>query len=319
MTGLPLARGPAATADPFRLGLVAPRIHFFQLVARLGSIRQAAKSLNVAPSSVSRIVKALEDEVGTPLFERTRQRLKLTSAGELLLYHARQSTGEFARALTEINDLRGLNRGALSVATVESVARNILPDALQEFWTRYPLISVDVRVVGSQAACDAIAEGECDLAVAFNVKPQRNVRRIAAVSMPLGVVAHPGSRLAGRDDLRLFDLAGEQLLLSDATLALGVLVDEAIGRSLLDVSRRSRTNSIALMTALVKADAGISLQTRTGLETELAEGSLVFLPLNDTRLQPHRLMLLARPEREMSDAASAFGMQLSRRLAAFAA
>ncbi len=70
-------------------------------------IRQAARALNVAPSSISRVIKGLEDELGTPLFERVRQRLKLTSAGELLLYHARQSITELARAWSEINDLSG--------------------------------------------------------------------------------------------------------------------------------------------------------------------------------------------------------------------
>ncbi|TIU36970.1 MAG: LysR family transcriptional regulator, partial [Mesorhizobium sp.] len=46
--------------DPYRLGLVSPRIHYFQLVARLGSVRQTAQVLNVAPSSISRLIKALE-------------------------------------------------------------------------------------------------------------------------------------------------------------------------------------------------------------------------------------------------------------------
>ena len=44
--------------DPFRLGLVATRIHYFQLVARLGSIRRAALVLRVAPSSISRVIRA---------------------------------------------------------------------------------------------------------------------------------------------------------------------------------------------------------------------------------------------------------------------
>src|SRR5580698_2797450 len=56
--------------DPYRLGLVATRIHYFQLVARLGSIRRAALVLRVAPSSISRVIKQLEEELGTPLFER---------------------------------------------------------------------------------------------------------------------------------------------------------------------------------------------------------------------------------------------------------
>ena len=50
--------------DPYRLGLAATRTHYFQLVARLGSIRQASKTLNIAPSSISRVIRQLEDELG---------------------------------------------------------------------------------------------------------------------------------------------------------------------------------------------------------------------------------------------------------------
>jgi DNA-binding transcriptional LysR family regulator len=298
--------------DLHRLGLVSPRIHYFQLVARLGSVRQTAQVLNVAPSSISRVIKALEDELGTPLFERVRQRLKLTSAGELLLYHARASISELGRAWSEINDLRGLNRGAVSVTVVESVARSVMPAALKEFWERHPLITVDVRVAGSQQACDAVAEGECQLALAFDVQVPRSVRRLAAATLPLGVVAHPKSRFAGKKELKLFDLSGERVILSDGSLALGLSVEEAISRSIIDLTRRSRTNSIGLMIELAKLDLGTVLQTRIGVEAELAEGSLIFVPLRDPKIPPRRLMLLTRPEREMSDAASAFAAQLAR-------
>lgn len=292
--------------DLYRLGLVSPRMHYFQLVARLGSVRQTAQVLNVAPSSISRVIKGLEDELGTPLFERVRQRLKLTSAGELLLYHARQSSTELTRAWSEINDLRGLNRGAVSVAVVESAARGLIADAMQAFWEKHPHITVDVRVMGSQQACNAVAEGECDVALAFDIRVPRSVRRLATAGLPLGIVAHPESRFAGRKEVKLFDLSGEQVILSDSSLALGLSVDEAISRSIIELSRRSRTNSIALMADLARRNLGIALQTSIGIERELAQGSLVFVPLRDAKIPPRRLMVLARGEREMSEAASAF-------------
>jgi DNA-binding transcriptional LysR family regulator len=296
--------------DAYRLGLVATRIHYFQLVARLGSIRQAALSLNVAPSSVSRILRQLEDELGTPLFERVRQRLKLTSAGELLLYHARASLSELARACAEINDLHGLHRGTVSIAVVESVARGLLPAALAAFWARHPAITVDIKVMASQEAANAVAEGECDLAVLFDVRVPRTVRRIASVSLPIGVLALPGSEIASRTELKLFDLANRRVILSDKSLTLGASVEDALNGSLLDLSRRSRTNSIGLMVELALRDLGLVLQTRVGVEQELAQGLLVFVPLTDTRLPNRKLMLLSRSTKEMSDAASALGRLL---------
>lgn len=297
--------------DPYRLGLVATRIHYFQLVARLGSIRQASQALNVAPSSVSRILRQLEDELGTPLFERVRQRLKLTSAGELMLYHARVSLSELNRACNEINDLHGLHRGTVSVAVIESVARGIMPTALEEFWGRHPAITVNVKVVGSQQAANMVAEGECDLAMVFDVRVPRTIRRIATVSLPLGVLAVPGSKLAQKKELRLFDLAGEKVILSDTSLMLSSSIEETFSRSLTDLNRRSRTNSIGLMIEMAKRGLGTVLQTRVGIEQEIADGSLVFVPLRDSKFNPRKLMLLSRSEKEMPDAASALGKLLA--------
>jgi len=298
--------------DPHRLGLVSTRLHWFQLVARLGSIRQAARSLNVAPSSVSRILAQLEQDLGTPLFERVRQRLRLTSAGELLLYHARLSTKELNRAVTEINDLHGLRRGTVSIAVVESIARGLLPGALAEFWTRYPEITVDVRVTTSEGAGEAVGLGDSDLAIAFDVRVPPNARRLAAATLPLGALLRPGDRLAGRAELRVYDLAGERVVLSDPSLALGSSLKEALGGALASLGRRARTNSIALMVELAKRGQGVALQTRVGVEREVAEGTLVFVPIRDPKVAPRRLLLLSRTETDMSDAASALAALLTR-------
>lgn len=296
--------------DPYRLGLVATRVHYFQLIARLGSIRQAALALNVAASSVSRVLRQLEEELGTPLFERVRQRLKLTSAGELMLYHARLSLSELSRACSEINELHGLHRGTVSIAIVESVARGLMPAALEEFWKRHPAITVDIRVMGSQQAVNAVSDGDCDLAVVFDIKVPRAIRRMTSVSLPLGVLALPGSRMAERGELKLFDLANERVILSDSSLTLGASVEEALTRALVDFDQRSRTNSIGLMVDLAKRNLGTVLQTRVGIEQEIAEGTLKFVPLRDNRLPLRKLMLLSRAEKEVSDAASALGRLL---------
>lgn len=300
--------------DPYRLGLVATRTHYFQLVARLGSIRQTSKVLNVAPSSISRVIKQLEDELGTPLFERVRQRLRLTSAGELLLYHVRESFVDLNRAITEINDLSGLRRGAVTVAAIESAARGILPDALEEFWQRHPEITVDVRVASSQEAANAVGDGSCDLALAFDVRAPRNARQLASVSLPLGLIVPPRSHLAGRTELRAFDIAGERLVLSDPSLSLSMSVEQLFSGSMVEFYRRTRTNSIGLMIDLARRGLGNIMQTRVGVEREIEGGELLFIPLRDAKLQPRRLSLMSRGKAEISEAALALATTLAHRL-----
>lgn len=292
--------------DLYRLGLVSARVHNFVLVARLGSIRAAAKAINVAPSSISRTIKQLEEDLAAPLFERGRQKLKLTSAGELLYYHIRESSAELGRAITEIGDLQGLRRGTVTLAVVESATRGFVPEVLAAFWIRNPEITVDVHVAGSPEVATMVAQGEADIGLAFDIRAPRSTRRIASAGLPLGVLVAPGSRLAQREGpLRVFDLAGERVILSDASLTLGTSIEDVFAGSFVQFSRRAKTNSIGLMIELATRGLGTILQTRLGVDRETARGDLVFIPLADARLVPRRLHLLARPKTEISAAASA--------------
>ncbi|MDE1995932.1 MAG: LysR family transcriptional regulator, partial [Rhizobiaceae bacterium] len=66
-------------------------LKYFAEVARSGSIRKASDELHVATSAVSRQIKKLEDELGTPLFERFSDGLRLTAAGEIVLKHSKDT------------------------------------------------------------------------------------------------------------------------------------------------------------------------------------------------------------------------------------
>ncbi|MCC5958948.1 MAG: LysR family transcriptional regulator [Rhodobacteraceae bacterium] len=297
--------------DLHRLGLISTRVQHFQLTARLGSIRAAARALNMTPSSVSRSIRALEDDLRAPLFERGGQQLRLSSAGEMLLYHLGQSTVELGRAVTGIADLRGLRRGTVTLVSIESAARGLLPRVLADFWARNPEIAVDVRVTSSADAASMVASGDADLALSFDQQSSRNLRRIAMAGLALGVLVPPGSRLTKiTPGPALSDLSGERVILSDSSLTLGRSVEAAMGDAFVDFARRGRTNSIALMIELAELGLGTVMQTRLGAEREIAAGSLVFLPLHERRIGLRRLMLMARPKAELSEAATALSAAL---------
>lgn len=296
---------------PRRLGLVSVRLQYFLSVAQLGSIRRAAQALNIVPSAVSRTIQQLEREFGTPLFERARQRLKLTSAGEILLYHARSSVAELDRASAFIGDLQGLKRGRVGIAAVESATRGLLPDVLSRFWKRYPDVSVEVRMTGSQQALAAVLESDCDLGIAFDVRIPKSAQRLAGASLKLGALVRPDHRLAKKRDVQLRDFAGERLVLSDTSLTLGVIVEAAMKEQAVEFTPRAVTNSIHLMTDFALRGHGAAFQTRVGVERELERGSLIFLPLADPQLRPRKLLLIGRAKAHLPGAPAALAKMLS--------
>ncbi len=280
--------------DSNGLGLVSTRLRYFQTVAQLGSIRGAAQALNVAPSAISRTIQALEEALGIPLFERVRQRLKLTSAGEILVYHARASASELDRGCSILNDLTGLRRGKIRVSAVESVTRGLLPGILADFWRRLPNVAVEISTVGSQEALRLVAEGETEFGIAFDSRVPRGTQKLASANLSLGALLWPTHPLAGREQVRLHDFAGERVLLSDGTLALSSSIEPALLDSRIEFDRRAVTNSIDLMAKCVAGKLGVAFQTRVGVESELTRKELLFIPLHDPAMRPRRLLLASR-------------------------
>ena len=76
-------------------------------VARAGSIRQAAERLHVAPSAVNRRIQDIEEELGTPIFERLPRGMRLTTAGELFMRYVRGRAADLERVRSEIEELKG--------------------------------------------------------------------------------------------------------------------------------------------------------------------------------------------------------------------
>lgn len=298
--------------DPTRLGLIATRLQYFQAVVQQGSIRRASEVLAVAPSAISRSIRQMEEDMGAPLFERVRQRLKLTSAGETLAHHARASQRELGRACAFIEDLQGLRRGQVSVVAVESVTRALLPRVLARFWQSHPNVTVEVRTAGSQEAVEALADGHCDLAVAFDVRLPRQSKRLASAQLNLGALVAPSHPLAQRHSgVRLRDFVGDRILLADGALTLGRLVEEAAQAAHVEFRARAVSSSIHHLAVLASTGQGVTFQTRVGVEDELHDGQLVFLPLVDKELRPRQLSLMAPLQGQLSDAPASLAALLS--------
>ena len=294
-----------------RLGLVSTRLHYFQMVARFGSIRRAAQALNTAPSAISRTIQHLEDELGAPLFERAKQRLKLTSAGEILVYHAGTSVSELERAKAFIDDLKGLRRGAVRIAAVESIARGLLPDVAAKFWKLHPDITIAISITDSRAAFDTVARAECDVAVGFDGPVPKAVRRQASATVNLGAVVNPAHPMAGKRTARLADFATDRVILSDGSLTLGSSLEAALAQGSTQLRPASTTNSIQLMAEFAARGLGVSFQTRVGVQVEVERKKLVFVPLTDPLLRARKLLVVTRAKAHLPAAPAAFSAMLA--------
>ena len=122
-------------------------LRYVDEVARSGSIRKAAERLNIAASAINRQILVLEAELGTPIFERLHKRMRLTAAGETIVSHVRNTLREHERMRLRIEELKGLRRGQVTIATMLTLASEVLPQIIASFRNKHPQTIVRVKVL----------------------------------------------------------------------------------------------------------------------------------------------------------------------------
>jgi len=155
----------------------------FLAVAAAGSFSQVARQQDVAVSSVTRKVDALEAELGSKLFHRSPRRVTLTDAGEQFLPRARNILAEFAGARAAIDESATSPRGLLTVTAPTVFGRQHVVGAVAGFLQRYPGVEVDLHL--SDQIID-LTEQRVDVALRIGVLPDSDLH--ATVLAPLRLV-----------------------------------------------------------------------------------------------------------------------------------
>lgn len=190
-------------------------LRYVDEVARVGSIRQAAERLHVAPSAVNRRIQDIEEELGTPIFERLPRGMRLTAAGELFVRYIRGRAAELAHVRSEIEELQGLRRGKVQVVASQALAPRFLPEVIRDFRQTHPLVAFDVRIGDHVQAAAALRGFETDLALVFNLAPEADIERASVVEQRLMAIMHADHPLArgGAPALRLRDCVDYPVIL----------------------------------------------------------------------------------------------------------
>lgn len=141
------------------------QLAYFVAVARTRHFTHAAQAVHVAQPSLSRQIRTLERELGTPLFNRARGNVTLTAAGETLLPLAQRILADVDSAKVQVQELVGLARGRLRLGATPSLSTVLLPEVLRSFHDAYPGIELLVEESGSRDLVRLLAEGAIDVAI----------------------------------------------------------------------------------------------------------------------------------------------------------
>jgi DNA-binding transcriptional LysR family regulator len=260
--------------------LISPAALLLDEVARVGSIRRAAERLNTSASAVNRQILNLEADYGVPLFERLPRGVRLTAAGETLVAEVRRWRRDEERAIQHLQQLRGLRRGHVSIALVEAIAFSFLPRIMQRAHERYPGMTFDLTMAGTEDIIGRLMAKTADVGVAFNMPRRPDIRFIRTWDEPLGLVVARDHPLAERASVYITDCVGYTLILPDYSLAFRTLVENALSKAAIRSVAMITTNSTLLMKKLLANSGHVALLGKLDVIEELAAGTLRFLPLS---------------------------------------
>ena len=137
----------------------------FYYVAKYGNITRAAKILFNNQPNLTRAVKALESELGCPLFIRSNRGMTLTPEGSCLFDRVRVAFESIEAGEAEILERRNLEKGSVFVAANEVALHCVLLPVLKEYRSHYPGIRLKISNHSTPQAADAIKNGTADIAV----------------------------------------------------------------------------------------------------------------------------------------------------------
>ena len=158
----------------------------------------AAKKLHISQPSLSQMLRQIEEEAGTPLFERGTQVFHPTYAGERYLHAAEVILNTNEILENELREIRGEERGRLRLGISVQRSIQLLPKVLPEFTRLYPKVEFRLREAGSAHLEQMVQSGQVDLALASvePASPRLEYRLIHRER--IGILTGPGSPLAQR-------------------------------------------------------------------------------------------------------------------------
>lgn len=275
----------------------------FLVCARLQHFTHAARELTYAQSTVTAQVKALESELGVPLFDRVGRGVALTHAGRQLADHAARIVDLADQAVAAVAATGAHPSGDLTIAATETLSTYRLPDILRTYQKRHPDVRLFLHPDDPARLIQLVAEGEVSVAITLDrpvVHPDLHVDALTEEAVLL--LAPPGHPLCDRTRVRPGDLTGLRFLLSELGVSYGGAFLDMLAADGVRPERPMAFASVAAIKQCVRTGMGLTVLPAFACRDEVAAGQLVPLPLD---CPPMTVQVLRHRHRWLPPAAQA--------------
>lgn len=264
------------------------------------SFSKAASHLHITQPAISKRIKVLEEELGSPLFERQPKSIILTEAGQVLLPRARALLSDVSSLKQALTDLRGTVGGDLYIAASHHVGLHHLPSLLKDFCQTYEQVNLHLQFSASEEAYQQLLANRAELALI--TLPETIAPQLLCHYQwpdPLQLVCAKNHPLAKVKTQTLGDIASYRAVLPSTDTITYRQIEKTFARNGLSLNASVPTNDLETIKMMVAVGMGWSALPETMLGSDLQV-------LNINEPLPSRRIGILSSHKSLGRAATAF-------------
>ena len=234
-------------------------LRYFVETVRLNSFTQAAESLHVTQSTISKMVRQLEQETGAQLLIRDGRKLALTDIGRVVYARGEDMLASMRRLAQEVHDTQTVERGQLTVG-IPPMINLLFTPVLKAFRERHPQIALTLLEDTGQAIERKVANGELEIGLTvLPADPALALQTATIASYPLWALAAQGTFRKGRATLPFKALDGLPLVMLTDDFALTRSLRAAFGAAGFEPQVAAQSGQWDWLVAMASAGMGVAL------------------------------------------------------------
>jgi DNA-binding transcriptional LysR family regulator len=281
------------------------RLKVFRAVAEHLNFRRAAERLFLSQPAVTLQIKALENDLGVRLFDRTAGRILLTPQGSLLLDYAKRLASLAAEAEQELGACDGNVSGELSLGVSTTIAQYVLPRLLGAFLEEHPKVQFSLRSGNTAEIVELLLDNKVAIGLIEGPARERGVHTEPFMEDELVLIARPDF---ASDHLSRPQLISCNLLMREQGSGSRRVVETAFdhaGCKLKSFHKVMDLDSTEAIKSAVEAGLGVGFVSRWAISKELELGALQIVEVSDLMVSRH-FSLVSRTGPELQGPAAAF-------------
>lgn len=290
--------------EPFGSSLSERTLQYLVAIATYGGMRQAALSLDVNVSTISRQVALAERELRLSLVTRRGRKMELTEAGQMAVDYFRDCERHARRFRAQLDAYRSLQRGQVAIAAGEGIVTSLVSVALKPFLDKYPGIIVELRTGSLPQLISMVREDLVDICVSIGASTDPTLNARLFQSEPLCAIFAAGHPMSSRKSVKMEALANERLVFMPAEFGLQAHVDAIladIGQTYVPAFRCDRFSTA---TAIVAQNLGVAFMTRGAAQERIAAGQVKAVPIDHPIARTFDRYVITRAGRRLGPAAN---------------